>query len=82
MHGRRPAHTAAIAMLLVGWAGPGVCAAAENRGIVRGAERPAGAGPTVLAFGMPDRPLADALVRHGWRVEELALAAQGVRVVA
>jgi len=41
-----------------------------------------GAGPTVLAFGMPDRPLADALVRHGWRVEELALAAQGVRVVA
>ncbi|MCE2727942.1 MAG: formylglycine-generating enzyme family protein [Planctomycetaceae bacterium] len=54
MHGRRPAHTAAIAMLLVGCMGPGDCdtvAAAESRGIVRGAERPAGAGPTVPIEG-------------------------------
>ncbi|MGM0385425.1 MAG: homoserine kinase [Actinomycetota bacterium] len=40
-----------------------------------------GAGPTVLAFGRPGRALGDALVRHGWQVEELRLAAEGVRVV-
>ncbi|MDX5319326.1 MAG: homoserine kinase [Actinomycetes bacterium] len=38
-----------------------------------------GAGPTVLAFGRPDRALGDALIRHGWRVEELPLAAEGGR---
>lgn len=54
MHGHRPAHAAAIFMLLVGVAWPGVCAtvaAAESRGIVRGAERPAGAGPMVPIEG-------------------------------
>lgn len=40
-----------------------------------------GAGPTVLAFGRPDRALGDALIRHGWRVEELPLAAEGVRIL-
>ena len=49
------AHTAAIAMLLVGVAWPGGCGvpviAAEIRGIVRGGERPADAGPTVPIEG-------------------------------
>lgn len=40
-----------------------------------------GAGPTVLAFGMPDRAVRDALLNRGWRVEELPLASQGVRVL-
>lgn len=40
-----------------------------------------GAGPTVLAFGPPDAALRDALLRHGWRVEELPFAPEGVRVV-
>jgi homoserine kinase len=40
-----------------------------------------GAGPTVLAFGRPDRALGDALIRHAWRVEELPIAAEGVRIL-
>ena len=50
-----PAHTAAIVMLLVGVSWPGVCGvpviAAESRGIVRGAARPAGDGPMVPIEG-------------------------------
>jgi formylglycine-generating enzyme required for sulfatase activity len=51
MHGHRPAHIAAVAMLLVGVAWPLACGAAENRGIVRGTERPAGDGPMVRIDG-------------------------------
>lgn len=40
-----------------------------------------GAGPTLLAFGRPDPALGEALVRHGWRVEELAFATGGTRIV-
>lgn len=55
MHGQRPASAAAIAVLVVGvaWLGFGCAAggAAESRGIVRGAERPAAAGPMVPIEG-------------------------------
>lgn len=51
MHGHRPAHIAAVAMLLVGVAWPLACGAAESRGIVRGTERPAGDGPMVRIDG-------------------------------
>jgi len=55
MHGHRPAHTAAIAMLLIGVPWPTVVCptvgAAESRGFVRGAERPATAGPMVPIEG-------------------------------
>lgn len=54
MHGYRSAHTAALAMLLIAVAGPGIGGtvdAADSRGIVRGVERPAGGGPTVPIEG-------------------------------
>ena len=55
MHGHRPAHITAVAMLLVGVAWPGDCGAtgvaAESRGIFRGTERPAGDGPMVRIDG-------------------------------
>lgn len=55
MHGHRPAHITAVAMLLVGVAWPLACGATgvatESRGIVRGAERPAGDGPMVPIEG-------------------------------
>ncbi|HHW83798.1 MAG TPA: homoserine kinase, partial [Actinomycetales bacterium] len=39
-----------------------------------------GAGPTVLAFARPDEALTAALVRHGWKVLPLPIAAEGVRL--
>lgn len=38
-----------------------------------------GAGSTVLSFGAPDDALRAALVKHGWRVNEVSIATEGVR---
>jgi formylglycine-generating enzyme required for sulfatase activity len=55
MHGHRPAHAAASALLLIGIACPGICFAAvvaeECPGVVHGAERPEGDGPAVRIEG-------------------------------
>lgn len=38
-----------------------------------------GAGSTVLSFRRPDEALANALVKHGWRLLESGIAMEGVR---